>query len=99
MNKWECDQDGCRSAAVGVKSAIGLRAIGWYFRRGTPSDIEPVILCPRHRPDPIPCTDKSPYPCELCAAYKEADLVQELLKAIDDLNELIRTAARMAGIG
>jgi len=47
MNLWECDHPGCKCTAVGVGGAIGLRAIGWYFKRG------PIIRCPNHRPDKL----------------------------------------------
>lgn len=72
MNVWECADHGCGSTAVGVGGAIGLRAIGWHFTYGGP------ILCPRHRPDPVPCDDKYStlnhgIDCHLCSAEHEAD--------------------------
>ena len=73
MNRWRCDVHGCESTAVGVGGAIGLRAIGWYFRRG------PVTLCPEHRPDPTTNrvemhnpAGNTGQPCSLCAAEIEA---------------------------
>lgn len=98
MNKWECDFPGCKSSAVGCGGAIGLRAIGWHFQRGAPippgADLrtlvaavfdpsrEPVLLCPRHRPDPIACRDReegSPVLCALCAGDREADQIQSTI--------------------
>lgn len=52
MNEWQCDHPGCHEKVHGVGSALGLRAIGWYFQVG------PLTLCPAHRPDGIPCEDK-----------------------------------------
>lgn len=54
MNEWQCDEGGCMSKAVGVGGAIGLRAIGWYFKRGQHDKHGPVILCPLHRADGRP---------------------------------------------
>jgi len=45
MNIWQCDQQNCDRYVIGCGSAIGLRAIGWYFERG------PVIYCPEHHPN------------------------------------------------
>jgi len=50
MNKWECEFPGCKSTAVGCGGAVGLRAIGWYFKPG------PKIFCPNHRPDKEDCS-------------------------------------------
>jgi hypothetical protein len=76
MNKWECDHPQCTSEAHGNGGAMGLRAIGWYFRPG------PVLFCPRHRPDPTPCVDKASEgcenePCSSCTADQEAQYWQE----------------------
>jgi hypothetical protein len=57
MNLWECAHPDCKSTAVGAGGAIGLRAIGWYFRPGS-SLADNFLFCPAHRPDPIPCCDK-----------------------------------------
>lgn len=76
MNHWECNHKGCTSVAEGSGGAMGLRAIGWYFRPG------PMLLCPRHRPDPTPCVDKASEGCEgesctNCTAEQEAQFWQE----------------------
>jgi len=88
MNLWECEEPGCDATAVGEGGAVGLRAIGWYFQPG------PVILCPRHRPDPIPCVDpgvppeeraeKHGKPCPSCRAAAEADRIQATLATDED---------------
>jgi hypothetical protein len=44
LNRWECEVEGCDSIADGLGGALGLMAIGWYFKVG------PVIRCPRHNP-------------------------------------------------
>jgi hypothetical protein len=44
LNIWECQHPGCQNSAVGVGSAVGLRAIGWWFELG------PKIKCPFHNP-------------------------------------------------
>lgn len=81
MSVWECEHPGCKSQAVGCGGAIGLRAIGWYFQLG------PVILCPNHRPDPMPCEDKYGLPeyrgepCTHCTAEHEADKWQAVIAA------------------
>lgn len=75
MNVWECEYPGCHAVAWGCGGAVGLRAIGWYFEVG------PVILCPRHRPDPIQCTEESAKPCSLCAAEREARFHQSCIAA------------------
>lgn len=85
MNLWECDYrypDGirCRSKAIGCGGAIGLRAIGWWFKRGTMGP--PDLLCPDHRPEPTPCRERpSDYvPCAPCAAELEANYLQTLIR-------------------
>lgn len=76
MNKWECMHTGCDSVALGVGSAVGLVAIGWYFRPGTRMR-GPILFCPFHRPDPFrecvadPPADRRPGPCSLCRAEQE----------------------------
>jgi hypothetical protein len=82
MNLWQCDVPGCKITASGTGGAIGLRAIGWYFLPG------PVIRCPAHRPDSIPCigdprtTDDSVrgQPCSQCQADIEAVIIQHAIK-------------------
>jgi hypothetical protein len=85
MNVWGCDHEGCKNRCVGVGSAIGLRAIGWYFvmgdRRGALGAVDgrpTVLLCPLHRPDGVPCmlrdrlAPPSSAPCAPCAGRSEA---------------------------
>ena len=77
MNRWECEYPSCKSKAVGEGGAIGLRAIGWHFTIGG------QILCPRHRPDQIPCVDNADNAgnlCSLCSAVKEAQRLQDLIE-------------------
>lgn len=62
MNLWECDHPDCNASAVGEGGAVGLRAIGWYFKPG------PILYCPRHRPDAIPCVE----PCRRARATRQA---------------------------
>lgn len=86
MNKWECDVLNCTNTAVGVGGAIGLLAIGWSFVRGGAAG---SLLCPAHRPDPIPCTDDSRnddgsymtlgQPCSSCRADQIADIIQHAI--------------------
>ncbi len=74
MNLWECDVPGCTSTAVGAGGAIGLLAIGWSVEPG-------VLLCPKHRPDPIPCTSSIHVgePCSGCRADVVANTVQHAI--------------------
>ena len=88
MNKWECEARGCTNTAVGVGGGVGLRAIGWYFHPGT-SMRGPVLFCPWHRPDGMPCkeppkdADESVADwydashCSVCTAQDEARAWQE----------------------
>jgi hypothetical protein len=88
MNKWDCDHDGCTTTAVGTGGAIGLLAIGWYFVAGTWGR-SGQLLCPAHRPDPIPCADDSRdddgnyrtfgKPCSDCKADEIADVIQHAI--------------------
>lgn len=78
MNLWNCQADGCKSTAVGVGGAVGLRAVGWWFRTG------PTIFCPAHRPDGIDGHGRY-FDCEIencaqCAAQQEADKWQAIIK-------------------
>ncbi|MAT84097.1 MAG: hypothetical protein CMD39_07380 [Gammaproteobacteria bacterium] len=66
LNLWECEHRGCTAAAAGTGGAVGLRAIGWYFRRGSGGS-GPTILCPNHRPDASP-------PQARCQALELQDL-------------------------
>ena len=78
MNLWECGEPGCHRTVVGAGSAIGLRAIGWYWG-GMGSH---YIRCPVHRPDSVPCHDLYPDGgdhCPLCAAEDEAARWQLLM--------------------
>lgn len=75
MNVWECERPGCKTKALGIGGAIGLRAIGWYFMPG------PVIYCPHHRPDGIQCvTDAENKDCGLCRAEVEVVKFQAILR-------------------
>ena len=81
MNVWECDRLGCRRKCYGTGGAIGLRAIGWYFKPG------PVTLCPAHRPDRAPCkehTEQYPDGCPVCKADQEAEAIQQTLYTDED---------------
>lgn len=80
MNLWECDRPGCTSRAVGVGGAVGLTAVGWYFRPG------PVLFCPAHRPDGIPGKyhDCGHDPCPTCRAYEVAGPIQAALSGDPD---------------
>jgi hypothetical protein len=73
MNRWECEEPGCKSIADGVGGAAGLVAIGWFFRPG------PTILCPAHRPDRVPCRDGGA-PCPVCAGRRAADAARTALE-------------------
>lgn len=76
MNRWECQHPECNRQVTGCGGAIGLRAIGWYFKPG------PIIFCPIHRPDPIKCkdsTDEKPFLCSQCQGDEEAKRLQELI--------------------
>lgn len=78
LNKWECNAQGCKATAVGIGSAIGLWAIGWWFEAGK------SLFCPAHRPDPtmkrnpsVPCDQAGP--CGWCRAEEEADKIQYVI--------------------
>lgn len=82
MNKWFCEAPDCKSVAVGVGTAFGLRAIGWFFEYGGP------CYCPFHRPDPVLCHDeisvredpeRAARPCSLCRAEDCAAELQRRL--------------------
>lgn len=81
MNKWECTHPDCDVTAVGAGGAIGLRAIGWWFEPG------PLLFCPAHRPDPVPChqkdnRDHEGTPCRMCRAEDEASRHQKIIQAV-----------------
>jgi len=89
VNRWVCGHHGCESSAVGVGGAIGLRAIGWYFRKG------PITLCPAHRPDGtldrVELHDKETDAgdlCSHCAAEIEA-LEHQVRMGADPWTEVI----------
>ncbi len=96
LNQWYCDQAGCRSSAVGVGGALGLRAVGWFFALG------PIIRCPNHRPDPSnlkheACETEGP--CGYCRAEQEADAFQADIAnvtGIDDRGHHQRRSDRWA---
>ena len=82
MNLWQCDfrdeHGRCDNECVGVGGAIGLRAIGWYFRVGH------GLFCPVHRPDGIDgkgkyleCRKKK---CPQCKATKIAEKWQSRIE-------------------
>jgi len=79
MNKWECATPECKSVAIGVGGAVGLRAVGWFFEVGK------GLFCPAHRPDPTlerardvdgPFVCENAGPCRMCMADREASLLQ-----------------------
>lgn len=79
MSKWECAHPGCHISAVGVGGAHGLRFIGWFVQLRYSA--YPLILCPAHRPDPVPrrrddCADPL---CSLCRAEQDARMLQSTL--------------------
>lgn len=57
MNFWECSTTGCGRTAYGTGGAIGLQAVGWWFKRGE-NGFGPTLYCPAHRPDGPPCAGK-----------------------------------------
>lgn len=70
MNYWECDQSGCQSKSHGIGGAIGLRAIGWYFKKGEGITRPPIIFCPQH--SPLRATQ-----------YKEVEKIQNYLREVE----------------
>lgn len=78
MNLWECMHPGCKNTAVGVGSGYGLRAIGWYFKRG------PTLYCPSHFPQTLPCKERPGNPpCPFCAAESQEEPLQEMIARLD----------------
>jgi len=78
VNLWECEHPDCKNRVVGCGSAVGLRAIGWYFEIGS------HIFCPAHRPDPAPChesgnVENADKPCSMCRAEAVATQLQTLI--------------------
>ncbi len=79
MNKWVCQHRGCGKSVVGCGGALGLRAIGWYFRKG------PIIFCPVCRPDGVQCLENPELKaCSLCAGGQEAKRFQAMIAAGSD---------------
>lgn len=79
MNEWECEAPGCPYKVVGLGSAVGLRAIGWYFRLGSGMS-RPLVYCPVHRPDAIRCEQADgPEECHVCAGRVQAKVLQAML--------------------
>lgn len=90
MNRWQCDHHDCDVTATGAGGAIGLLAIGWWFGHtleGVGGDGPYALLCPAHRPDPVPCDQ--PYapesqhgkPCPQCAAEHDTKEWQRIIQA------------------
>jgi hypothetical protein len=88
MNKWRCDYPGCINSCVGMGSAVGLRAVGWFFAFGTLRPImPPQLLCPTHRRDLdlIPCLEnREAEPCGSCAIAQSIRPMQESLRTADE---------------
>lgn len=84
LSLWQCDHPGCDKTAVGKGDAVGLRAIGWYFQTG------PLLLCPLHRPDPIPCrqTDAD-HLCSQCAAEHVVRQLQPKLMSDPEVRQYV----------
>ncbi len=84
MNLWQCSHHGCKSTCRGTGGAIGLLAIGWFFRPGARvGSLE--LFCPVHRPDPEPCHEDGTNlgnPCTMCVADKQAKQIQTVIGAI-----------------
>lgn len=107
MNKWECDYDGCTVTATGTGGAIGLLAIGWWFKPIGYGSGRPALLCPAHRPDSIPCTeisldDDGAYvtldkPCSSCRADEIAAIIQHAISAHYEQLVAWDAARRLAG--
>jgi len=91
MNKWECDARdtaGCKATAVGTGGAVGLRAIGWYFKPGDCNNLNGTLLCPVHRTDGEECLEAFLYPgqepdqhCGPCKGEVEADDWQTIINS------------------
>lgn len=79
MNLWECSKVDCTQTCVGLGGAIGLVAIGWYFKRGSADPIRPpTLFCPGHHPSPAMKKCKE-FNCEICQQTK---MIQAEIKMI-----------------
>lgn len=80
MNVWRCEVPHCLSSVFGVGEALSLRAIGWNVRPRPPQD--PLLFCPLHRPDKIPCRHRRANQalCSYCAAELEADFWTRIMR-------------------
>lgn len=101
-NRWDCDYPGCTEYVVGLGGAIGLRAIGWYFKpagtRQGGHPLEPSIACPRHRFDAERHGPNLRHPketlCGICPGQRDADRFQALIAIADNGMELLETILR-----
>lgn len=79
MNLWKCDHPGCDSKVMGVGTAWGLLAIGWWFRPGS------HIFCPIHRPDKDAINKQHHCgvngACSFCTAERTAKQLQDRISA------------------
>ncbi len=73
MNKWECEHPGCKRSCIGIGGAVGLIAIGWYFKPGKGIALSAQIYCPEHRPD-----------IDYDGAYKEVKILQQLIRTFHE---------------
>jgi hypothetical protein len=105
VNKWECDDPECDTVAIGEGGAIGLTAIGWQFEPGG-ENRSMLLFCPKHRRDPIPCTDTTRsvgaalvrgQPCSHCRADQVATAIQYALQHHDDQILAWDAERRLAG--
>ena len=79
MNKWECTHSGCTRTAVGRGGAAGLIAVGWYFKPGTASRPDGVLLCPDHYPPGHCKVPGGPPECNRCEGDDSARFLQSLI--------------------
>lgn len=81
MNKWECAATHCDRHVVGLGGAVGLRAIGWYFERGTSEPLTgATVYCPAHHPyASLECRHE-----KRCAVCVETERLQHLVDASSD---------------
>ena len=68
MNIWECEYRGCKHKCIGIGTAVGLRAIGWYVTKGF---LGPVIYCPQH-------WDEGPEEAEKQAKELQEDILNKM---------------------
>jgi len=81
MNVWQCDHEGCESTCVGIGGAVGLVAIGWYFKKGNMRrgvGEHPITLCPIHHPEGYEIADRT------------QEYIQELLRFSEALDRVKR---------